>query len=559
MLGHDSLQKRIFICILLTVLIVVIIALGIVYSNSSRVIRSDALNFLNISMNNIENEFVRLHGRMEDNLLRVSINDDIAYGCLARPDMISYEGYRTARSVESTLINFMGDEGYLDRIVVVTEDGTSFSTDSYIIRREQASWLYEIASAITPGSLFSLLGAPAIARPVYSSDMKIVGECIFILNQEMMDDAFEAFEIPNSIVFTVFDGDKILGGDISSVSASFASIEAFLSTLAEHHNSTIIIDGSRYFVSIRNIADTDMAIFGLVPYRSLIIDSIRILWITVAMLIISIVSSVLISWFLSKLICRELRIFRISMLRISQGDIHERMQLPSEEELRDLAVIFNMMMDRITNLIDESSRKEVEKEKMRWDYLNEQIKPHFIYNTLNNIRYLAVSRGQSDLAEATSSTVELLRAAIGKHDEYVSLEEELNYAIRYVELYNFRTSGNLRLDLDIPEKLLNVRIPILALEPLVENAALHGYGNQPNGIIWIRGTLDNDGFIHLVIHDEGAGFDVESVRGLKLFGIGVENVLERFRLIYGDDFSSKLHSAEGKGTTVELRFRAEDA
>ena len=559
MLRHDSLQKRIFICTLLTVLLVVVIALSIVYASSSKVIRNDALNFLNISMDNIGNEFSRLYGRMSDNLLRVSINDEIAEGCLSGHDPISYDGFMAGKAVEDVLHSFMGDESYLRKMLVVTESGASFHTDNYIIRQDYASWLFDVVSSIQPGTLFSLFGELAIARPVYGPDMEIAGECIFFLDNEMIESSLRVSEIPDSIVFSVFDGDKVMGGDISEVLGHFPSLDSLLDELDRSHDSTVDIEDSSYFVTTRTIDEADMVIYSLVPYRSLIIDSIRMLWITVTMILISVAVSVLISWFLSKLICRELRMFRISMLRISQGDIYERMEMPAEEELRDLAVIFNLMMDRITDLIDESARNEVEKQKIRWDYLNEQIKPHFIYNTLNNIRYMAAGRGQEDLAEAASSTVELLRAAIGKHDEYVTLAEELNYARQYIGLYNFRTSGSLVLSAEIQDSLLDVRIPILSLEPLVENAALHGYAGQSDGVITIRGFMDDGGMVHLIVHDDGAGFDVEAVKGLKLFGIGVDNVIERFHLIYGDDFSSELASEEGEGTTVELVFRAENA
>ena len=545
----------IFMGILLTVLLMVIIALSVVYISSSSIIRQDAFNFLSINLDNTENEFLRIYERMDDNLLRVSINGEVATGCLSSESEISYEGFSISRDVSSTLVSFMADESYLKRIAVVTEDGRSFSTENYVIPRDEARMMYGISCSAEPGRLFMIGEELALSRPVYSYSMDVVGRCIFILDTNVIETSFASFEIPGSVTFATFSDDMVLGQDPLQL---FPSYSALMEFLGSNPDGTSDIAGEEYFVSHRDVAVAGITIYSFVPYRSLIMDSIRILWITIILIILTVVISVVISWLLSKLIVRDLRHFRISMLRIWQGNLSERVEPPRQEELKDLASIFNMMMDRVNELMQAREKKEREKERIRWDYLNEQIRPHFIYNTLNNIRYAAIERGEEDLADVVSAAVELLRAAIGKRDAFIALSEELVYAAGYVRLYDFRTSECVTLRTDIPPALLDLRIPILSLEPLIENAALHGYGMEHGGEILIRGWEDEEEMVHLSVHDEGVGFDVSSLDGIRLFGIGVRNVIERFSLIYGDGFRYSLESEEGKGTTVELIFRKND-
>lgn len=310
------------------------------------------------------------------------------------------------------------------------------------------------------------------------------------------------------------------------------------------------------FVVSTSVEPMSLRLIAAIPYSVLIVDSIKILQIAILVICLSLVIAFIISSVLSRVLFRDLRSLRISMLSISQGNLQERASVPDTTEIRDLALVFNSMMDRIDLLISEAAQKEIEKQKMRQDFLNAQIKPHFIYNTLNKIRTLAIKRGEDDIAGAVSATVELLRAAIGKRSEFITISDELGYAGEYVKLNNFRNNQHITLCVDADDAILDKMIPTLSLQPLVENCCVHAYAGCIDGVIYIRTFIDN-GFVSVVIEDSGCGM-CRRIRGDapgELYGIGLGNVFERMKLIYGDNFSYNVESEEGKGTSITLRYK----
>lgn len=531
---------------------IVVLSTVLVYAKASSIIRQDALNFMDINMQTLNQRLAQIYENLVSNLLKVSINNQIIESCSQLHEPASFAEFQQKKEIEGILGNYFADESYLGRILIIRPDGTAIYTGAALVRVKETRDMYKDCLEHPSDQFFSYNGYLGCYRPIYDQSRGIVGIVVFILNHENLDSIFSSLQIPDAMVFSVTDSDTFFAGNVT-LPAGYDSFENFMKMLDGVSSGTVEFGTGQYFVIRRPVVGAGISTVGMVRYESLIKDSIKIFQITAVVVFVAVLLSVLISWWLSRLVCRDLRSLRVSMLKIMQGNLLERTEIPQEAELKDLALIFNRMMDRIDVLIQEAAQQEIEKQKIRQDYLNMQIKPHFIYNTLNTVRYVAIRNHQDDLAEAVSAVVELLRAVIGKNDDFVPLSTEINYAKEYVKLQNFRNQSHLQLKVDVPEEVLSSNIPTLALQPLVENACLHGLAEREIGNIEVSATVA-DGSVHVLVSDGGIGFDVEKQSESRLYGVGISNVFKRMELIYGEAFKGRIESSPGKGTQVELVY-----
>lgn len=195
--------------------------------------------------------------------------------------------------------------------------------------------------------------------------------------------------------------------------------------------------------------------------------------------------------------------------------------------------------------------------------LQNQINPHFIYNTLESIRMLAELNDDDRVAELTYLLGLQLRYSITRSDETVTVEQELCHVRNYLQLLQIRFPGKLDFHIEVPQHFYDLPIIKLVFQPIVENAVFHGLEKQEKpGTITI--TARNDGLDAIFeIRDDGVGMDKDTLNQLNRsltngkidkFGIGLRNVNERVRLHYGDTSNLTVDSRPGKGTMVTLKI-----
>lgn len=200
--------------------------------------------------------------------------------------------------------------------------------------------------------------------------------------------------------------------------------------------------------------------------------------------------------------------------------------------------------------------------------LQSQINPHFLYNTLECIRGQALKEGSDDIAKITQALSRFFRYSISKQKNIVTLADELANVENYVTIqkYRFRDRFSLRIDIPDEEDILDSAIPKLALQPILENAIIHGFADRvTGGLITITGYITNDQ-LSITVSDNGCGMDHTALERLneKLrnkdvstggkngTGIGVQNVDRRLKLLFGDTYGLHISSIPGIGTDVEL-------
>lgn len=276
---------------------------------------------------------------------------------------------------------------------------------------------------------------------------------------------------------------------------------------------------------------------------------ISLLCVMLLMLLLSLIPA----FYLTRMVYRPLQELTHTIKHVSDGELEIRAEVISKDEIGSLSVEFNQMLDQIEHLIQEVIEQETQKKNAELEALQYQITPHFLYNTLNSIKCAAMLRGEKDLAKLLEDFVELLQASISKKGTFLTVAEEIHILKNYLNLQNFRYGGEFMVVYEVEDEVQQCLVPRLLLQPLVENALLHGLDiKEKNGRITIRAWRKKEK-LYLEVEDNGRGMTQEQIRELLnskakktrgLTAVGVSNIRERLSLYYGSEAGLSYESGE---------------
>ena len=248
--------------------------------------------------------------------------------------------------------------------------------------------------------------------------------------------------------------------------------------------------------------------------------------------------------------------------KIAQGDFNARAQVNSDDEVAELAVSFNKMAGNMQSLIDKVKEDERKMRKADLRLLQEQIQPHFLYNTLDTIVWLIESNEPDEAVTMVVTLSDFFREILSKGKEFISIKEEEKHISSYLQIQEMRYRDILEYDIQLDQVIYKYQILKLTLQPVVENALYHGIKyKRAKGCIHIHGEKEGD-IIRLTVRDDGVGMDEEELEQLRQQiekpcqetekGFGLANVNERIHMYFGYEYGMKIESEKGKGTTVEI-------
>ena len=246
----------------------------------------------------------------------------------------------------------------------------------------------------------------------------------------------------------------------------------------------------------------------------------------------------------------------------AKGDFTVCFDARSSAEISALSDSLNMMIDKINNLLEQITEEQVRLRKAEFELLQSQINPHFLYNTLDAIVWLAEAGEQRKVVSMVGSLSEFFRTSLNQGKDIISVKEELQHVKSYLEIQQVRYQDILNYEIHVPKDLYRYTIPKITIQPLVENALYHGIKNKRGpGRIILSGRKEKDFFV-LQIEDNGIGISEERLQQVrdgmknKVFTendiYGLYNVNERIRLNFGEDYGISIESSHGKGTVVEI-------
>ncbi len=265
--------------------------------------------------------------------------------------------------------------------------------------------------------------------------------------------------------------------------------------------------------------------------------------------------------FIAGTITSSIQRLRDSMARVQEGDF----DIPdvvetSENEIGSLTRSFNVMTRRIRELMDQNVRDQEAKRKSELKALQSQINPHFLYNTLDSIIWMAEGKKNEEVVLMTASLARLLRQSISNEDEVVPIAQEVEYARGYLTIQKMRYKDKMEFQIDVDPAILHINLIKLVLQPVIENAIYHGLKyKESKGLLIVKGFMKNGNAVLQVI-DNGVGMDEETLAHIydrhkvnyQSNGVGVYNVQKRLQLYYGSAYGITYESKVGVGTTATI-------
>ncbi len=261
-------------------------------------------------------------------------------------------------------------------------------------------------------------------------------------------------------------------------------------------------------------------------------------------------------------ITQPLRKLNVVTKQVAKGNLLVRSDVKTGDEVGVLSDSLNTMIDKINELLEQVTKEQVRLRKAEFELLQSQINPHFLYNTLDAIIWLAESGEQKRVVSMVRNLSEFFRTSLNQGKDIISVKEELQHVRSYLEIQRVRYQDILNFEISVPEELGKYYIPKITIQPLVENALYHGIKNKRGfGKIEIRGYRKENCFA-IEIEDNGIGISTERLEQVRegiqqkvLMGkdmYGLYNVNERIRLNFGEQYGISVQSTYGEGTIVRV-------
>lgn len=386
-----------------------------------------------------------------------------------------------------------------------------------------------------------------------------IGIVFIDIDYNVIKDNFDIDFLEDSFVFVVNrNGDFIYHPDDSLISDNIRSTEyynIYRDRISQNARHIFIYNESQY---------TGWTIVGVISRKALEKDVIYIRNQTIFIGLLVFFVALFLSMVVSEQITKNLKQLRDTMKSIENGNLAAVPNINAEDEVGELSKSFINMMVRINNLMDDIKNHEKIKREIEFKALQASINPHFLYNTLNTIKYLADGQNIKNISEVTSSLITLLYTSICKESQYITVQEEVEHVKAYLNIQKYKYSNKFTASFEVEDEVLQYKVIKMILQPIVENALIHGIEPAEHpGIISIKIYREGDN-IKFKVTDNGVGMTKEQVETLlednyynkqsRFSGIGIKNVSERIKLFYGKQYGLQIFSELGLYTTVEIEI-----
>lgn len=324
------------------------------------------------------------------------------------------------------------------------------------------------------------------------------------------------------------------------------------------------IKGNEYEIMSVNSPYTGWRTVGVFPIDGIenIVKNIKYTSFIIAL--ITLIAAEMLALFFTRSIVNPITELKGLMKKAEQGNFDVYFNKKYDDEVGELGNAFNHMVKEIKKLIKLVQVEEKNKRKAEISILHAQIKPHFLYNTLDTIQWMAKEHDASDVVFMVNNLSNILRIGLSSGVEIIKVKQEIEHVKSYLEIQKVRYEDKLNYKMDISEEILDLKIIKITLQPLVENAIYHGIKEKRGaGMISIKGQIKNNK-LNFVIEDDGIGIKPEKLKEINAvvkntnnlnnssLGYGIFNVNARIRLTYGNEYGIEYLSEYGRGTTVNV-------
>jgi len=373
---------------------------------------------------------------------------------------------------------------------------------------------------------------------------------------------YKGLASPESNMFIINTaGDVISSMDKSQLGQSIAA-EPYYNRLHMDQSGFFEQTGSVY--TFYKISNPEWTVVMVDPAKNFYAGSFDMNIIIYICLLLTVLFGIFFKFIQDRNIIRPVKELAIEARHFKDGDYNVSMHTKSQDEIGQLNESFVDMGQNIKRLIEQEYISKIRQREIELAYMQSQINPHFLYNTLDSIRWMAVIKKQPQISEQIEALSDLFRHALNSGREMTTIREEIEHVRNYMKIQKNRFNDRLDYDISVEESLLHVKVLNLVLQPLVENAIVHGLEEKKGGgKVSIQIKKENGNIIYMVA-DNGAGTDqVEIIRKLGLPDeshnvFSLKNIDERIKYKYGENYGLDFHSVKGEGTLVTVTIPSEE-
>ena len=394
-----------------------------------------------------------------------------------------------------------------------------------------------------------------LARSLNNKEMQHVGFLYMVMSDSLVQDAFGQLQSDEAVRYLTDSEGRILYSSRKEADRDRLDISVLDEKKITNYHPTTLEDGRKVILAGRRIATTGWYCISVIEMSYIMQRALVLLRPLLFLAIIYVMFLFIMLYMLRKYVFRPLGTLKKAMDQYAQGTLDSmQIQPVGEGELRSLSRHFNNMISRIDVLMEDYRMEAEEKNRQKLRVLSAQLTPHFIYNALNTIKWVAVLNHQENIQKLIESLSYVLMNAARDDEAGYCVEDELKLVENYAVIQKARFM-NFELVIEKDENCRNCRIRKFLLQPIIENAVVHGLGRGKikNTEIKVKVWADED--LHILVEDRGVGFDVEEWRrkpGKKEehTNIGIHNVEEMIHMEYGENYGMWIESRPEEGTRV---------
>ncbi|QAY66651.1 sensor histidine kinase [Paenibacillus protaetiae] len=450
-------------------------------------------------------------------------------------------------------------------IIPATPDVKASSWYQEAMGTRSVKWMYVEGEPDAPVKRLSLV------RQVLFSDYHTSGVLLVMMNQDELNRMLtqEPFETmitdQNGYVVAAKNADMV-GQTMQQLGLgnSFGKLEkGTYKKVINGKESYVVVDSVQTESSL-----DELNVISLFNTKSIVSDANKVGLLGMGIILLVLLIALIFVYTVSFMTSKRLLLLSRKFNKLALGNLNVVSQIDGSDEIGQLSRQFNYMVESISMLMkqvveatEQNNRMEIAQREIKLKMMASQINPHFLFNALESIRMNAYLKGEKELANIVRLLGKLMRKNLEIGREHVTIKNEMEMVSSYLEIQRFRYEDRLEFELQIDPGLGSLHIPPLIIQPLVENAVVHGLENK-DGVVTIQVKLIvADGSLHVCVEDNGSGMSEEKLQEVLLFisgpeednnRIGLRNVHQRLVLTYGEASGLQIESVYGEGTTMRF-------
>ncbi len=399
---------------------------------------------------------------------------------------------------------------------------------------------------------------------IYS--LKELGYLNIEVDETVLTGAFAGLQEESSKILVCDRSGNIIASSEDDLTPIDINQSSYFKTMITDDNPNYISyleDGKKYVAIYSSLNYGKWFIVKTVPETVLYADLNRVQLYTIVGGIVSLIIIFNVMFIYTGKITKPIEVMMQQMKEVEAGNLDVRVESTVYNELDDLSESFNQMVNQVKRLMEDIVAVEHNKNELELEVLHAQINPHFLYNTLNTIRWMAKIKGEDSISDALVALVKLLRVSISFGNNMILLQDEIQYIENYALIQRLRFNQLFEIRYNIQEEHKKLNIPKLILQPIVENSLIYGIDEaekREEPVIIDIFTREENNRIEIVVKDNGSGIEKEVLDNIlkqeqninRFSKVGLNNVNQRLKLYLGDEYGLQIVSTVGVGTTVMI-------